>query len=373
MKLFIVINEDCFFLSHRLPLAKAAIEKGYDVTLIAKDTGRKQEVLDAGVKFLDFPVNPTGMSPKQELKTLRWLIKLFRSEWPDVIHLVGLKCMLWGALAGKLTRVPVVINAVSGLGVLFSDENLGVVPRTMLAIQRFSNRRKNAFLIFQNNEDKALLAKYRVMKEDQCRFIKGSGVDLSEYCYTPEPEDGKVIVIYTARMVREKGICDLAGAAGLLKGEYEGTAEFWLCGGLHANPKALKEDEVRAMCDGDYIQWLGFRKDVCDLLKKSHIVAFPSYYREGVPKSLIEASAVGRPIITCDSVGCKDVVEDGVNGFLIQPKDVQDLADRLKQLIDSPALRKSMGFKSREFAERDFSIEGVVEKHMELYKLGEHR
>lgn len=124
------------------------------------------------------------------------------------------------------------------------------------------------------------------------------------------------------------------------------------------------------MCDGDYIQWLGFRSDVCDLLKRCHIVAFPSYYREGVPKSLIEASAIGRPIITCNSVGCKDVVDDGVNGYLIEPKNVQQLAARLKQLIDDKALRMEMGRKSREKAERDFAIEKVVEVHMELYKKG---
>ena len=124
---------------------------------------------------------------------------------------------------------------------------------------------------------------------------------------------------------------------------------------------------MRALCDGKYIQWLGHRTDVRELLMKAHIVAFPSYYREGVPKSLIEASAIGRPIITTNSVGCKDVVEDGVNGFLIPIKNAEALAGRLKQLLDDRELRISMGRKSREFAERDFSIAKVVNTHLEIY------
>lgn len=375
MKLILVVNEERFFLSHRLPLALAAMKQGFDVCLVAKNTGRGQECVDicskyGNFKYIDFPVNPTGMNPIQEMKTLLWLINVIRKERPDVAHLVGLKCMLWGGLASKLVGVPRVINAVSGLGVLFSSEKLGFAARAMLTIMKFSNRKKGARLIFQNNDDKTLFLNHRVMTEDQCVMIKGSGVDLNEYDYTPESAGDKVNVIFTARMVKEKGVCDLVEAAKLLKDDYCGQVEFWLCGGLSSNPKALKEDELKAMCDGNYIQWLGYRSDVKELLKKSHIVAFPSYYREGVPKSLIEASAIGRPIITCNSVGCKDVVVDGENGFLIEPCDVNALVSCLRILIDNKSMREKMGQKSREFAMRDFSIETVVNAHLKLY-LGE--
>ena len=168
-------------------------------------------------------------------------------------------------------------------------------------------------------------------------------------------------------MVKEKGVLTLIEAAELLRKDYEDRVEFWLCGGLSNNPKAIKESELVALCDGKYIQWLGHRTDVRDLLMKSHIVAFPSYYREGVPKSLIEASAIGRPIVTTDSVGCRDVVEDGVNGYLVSPQDAEALADRLRTLFDNKELRIAMGRKSREFAERDFSVEEVVSFHMEIY------
>lgn len=376
MKLFIFINEDRFFLSHRLPLAKEALRVGYDVTLVAKNTGLKDECINScsplgNFKFIDFPINPTGMNLFQEIKTLIWIWKLCKKERPDVVHFVGLKCILWGGLAAKLSNIPVVINAVSGLGVMFSGPKLGVVAKNIFNVIRYSSNRNNVYFIFQNNDDKSLFLRNKVISEDQCRFVKGSGVDLSEFDYSPEPNAGKIKVILSARMVREKGICDLVSAAELLRNDYSDKVEFLLCGGLSSNPKALKKEDLESMCDGSYIKWLGFRSDVKELLRKSHIVAFPSYYREGVPKSLIEASAIGRPIITCNSVGCKDVVEDGVNGFLIEPRDVNTLASKLQILIDNPSLRIEMGKKSREFAVRDFSIERVVSLHMDLYKLGE--
>lgn len=366
-RLFIVVNEDRFFLSHRKDIAVAAVAAGYDVTIVAKDTGRRNEILALGAKYIDLPVNPTGMNIGQELKTFYFLWRLFRKERPDIVHNVGLKQMLWGGLAAKLARVPLLVSAVSGLGVMFSGENLSLYTRAIMQMLRFSHNRKGVAAIFQNGDDRQLFLDHKIVKQEQLYFTKGSGVNLKDFAYTSDPDSEKVNVIFTARMVKEKGMVTLIEAAELLRKEYEDKAEFWLCGGLSNNPQAIKEDELRALCDDKYIKWLGHRTDVRELLMKSHIVAFPSYYREGVPKSLIEASAIGRPIVTTNSVGCKDVVEDGVNGYLIPIKDADALADRLRKLFDSRELRISMGRKSREFAERDFSIEGVVKTHLEIY------
>lgn len=366
-RLFIIVNEDRFFLSHRKDIAISAIAAGYDVTIVAKDTGRKKEILELGAKYIDLPVNPTGKNIFQELQTFQFLFKLFRKEKPDIVHNVGLKQMLWGGLAAKLASVPLMVSAVSGLGVMFSSEKLSLYARGILSVLRFSHNRKGVAAIFQNGEDRKLFLDHGIVKQEQIYFTKGSGVNLQDFAYTPDPNTEKVNIIFTARMVKEKGMETLIEAAELLRKDYENKAEFWLCGGLSNNPKAIKEDELRALCDGKYIQWLGHRTDVRELLMKAHIVAFPSYYREGVPKSLIEASAIGRPIVTTNSVGCKDVVEDGVNGFLIPIKDSMVLADRLKRLIDDKGLRVAMGKKSREFAERDFSIEKVVNTHLEIY------
>lgn len=349
----------------------AALRQGYDVAVVAKDTGRRSEVEALGVRYIDYPVNPTGMNPMQELRSLCFLLRLFLKEKPDVVHNVGLKDMLWGGLAAKLTGVKVVVNAVSGLGVMFSSPKLGLTARIVLALQRFSNSRKNVYEIFQNEDDKALYLKHHVVKEEQCVFIKGSGVDLNEYHYVEPPSDGKIIVLFTARMVKEKGVSDLVEAAEMLRSKYEDKVEFHLCGALSANPKAITEKELRSLCDDKYIRWFGFCRDVDERLRRCHIVAFPSYYREGVPKSLIEATATGRPIITCNSIGCKDVVDDGVNGFLIAPKDTKALAERLEVLINDSDLRRRMGLAGRQKAEREFDIRHVVEEHLKLYAKGE--
>ena len=368
-RLFIVVNEDRFFLSHRKDIAVAAIAEGYEVTVVAKDTGRKEEIIALGAKYIDLPVNPTGMNIGQELKTYRFLKRLFRKEKPDILHNVGLKQMLWGGLAAKLTKVPLLVSAVSGLGVMFSDSKLSLCTRAIMRLLRFSHNRKGTYVIFQNEDDRQLFLDHKVVREEQAYFIKGSGVDLKDFIYTSEPDSEKLNVIFTARMVKEKGVLTIVEAAELLRKDYEDKVEFWLCGGLSNNPQAISREELMALCDGKYIQWLGYRTDVRELLMKSHIVAFPSYYREGLPKSLIEASSIGRPIVTTDSVGCRDVVEDSVNGFIIPIKDAEALADKLRILLDNKDLRVCMGRKSREFAERDFSIDRVISIHMEIYNM----
>ena len=237
----------------------------------------------------------------------------------------------------------------------------------MPPVLRFSHQRRNLLCIFQNDDDKGLYIKNRIIREKQARFIKGSGVDLSQFCYTPEPEEGKLKVILTARMIVEKGIFVLVEAAEMLKDKYRNMVEFQLIGGLDDHPGAITEEQLHAVCDGEYIRWLGYRTDVKALLMQCHVVAFPSYYMEGLPKSLIEANAIGRPIITCNSVGCKDAVKDGYNGFLIPIKDAKALAEKLDMLLSDRALRKRMGRNARSYAEKYFSIADVVKKHLDIY------
>lgn len=366
-KLFIIVNVDWFFLSHRKDIALSAQKAGYDVTIVTKDTGKKSVIEASGLKVIDLPMNRSGQNIIEEVHTCWFLYRLYRHEKPDIVHHVGLKTILWGTLAAKLAKVHGVVNAVSGLGIFFSEENKSLVSKLLPKVLRFSHHRKKLAVIFQNNEDESLFLKNGIVKEEQAFMIKGSGVDLNLYCYTPEPENRKVRVLFTARMIVEKGVFVLVDAALRLKEQYKGKVEFLLCGGLDDNPKAIKEEELKAVCDGEYIQWLGYRTDVLELLKSCHIVAFPSYYKEGLPKSLIEATAVGRPIVTTNSIGCKETVVDGYNGYLIPVKDSDTLAERLKILFEDEGLRRNMGRNSRMLAEKDFSIENVIQKHLEIY------
>lgn len=367
-KLFIIVNHDWFFLSHRKDIALEAKNKGWNVTIVASNTGCFDDIKALGLNVIDLPINATGMNPIEEIKTFVFLWRLYKKECPDVVHHVGLKTILWGGLAAKFAKIKGVVNAVSGLGIIFNEEKLSLVARVILAVLNFSHKRDGIRVIFQNHEDEALFYKYHIASYDKSVFIKGSGVNLDDYTYSPEPESKKVRVMFTARMVVEKGVLILAEAAELLRKEYKDKVEFILCGGLSGNPKALKKEQIEAICDGSYIQWLGHRNDVKILLRQCHIVAFPSYYREGVPKSLIEACASGRPIITTNSIGCKDTVDDGVNGFLIPIKDVEVLAEKLRTLIDDKEKRIEMGRQSRIKAEKEFSLKDVVRKHLNCYE-----
>jgi len=366
--LLMIVNEDRFFLSHRKDIALAAQKEGWNVTIVCKDTGQKQDVEALGLKMIELPINPTGINLRQESKTFLFLLKLYKKHKDAIVHHVGMKLILWGGLAAKLAGIRGVVNAVSGLGVLFPTDHLSLMAKGILYIVRFSHHRKKVKDIFQNEEDKQLFIQNHILSEQDSVFIKGSGIDLRTYTYEPQPSDTVIRILFTARMLKEKGVLVLIEAANLLRKDYEGRVEFLLCGGLSNNPKAIQKTELEQMCDGHYIQWLGFRTDVHELLVKSHILAFPSYYREGVPKSLIEACAVGRPIITTYSIGCKDTVDDGSNGYLIPPQDAAVLAEKLRILIEHPEIREEMGKNGRKKAEREFSIDDVVNRHLAIYR-----
>lgn len=367
-KLFIVVNQDFFFLSHRLPIGLAAKEAGYDVTIISEDTGVSYKIREAGLKTINLPINKTGTNIKEEFVTFLFLYKLFRREKPDIVHLVGLKTMLWGSIACRLTRVKAMISAVCGLGVLFDDKHAqSFMTQIILKVLRITHNKKNLKIIFQNNDDKATFLNAKVINKEQCAFTNGSGINLQNYDYTLEPLEGPIKIIFTARMVEDKGTLVLIDAAKKLESEYKGKVQFLLCGGLDSNPNGITKEVLESLCDGEYIQWLGYRNDVLDLLKQSHIMAFPSWYREGLPKSVIEAEAIGRPVVTTDSVGCRDTVIDGKNGFIIPIKDSDALANALKKLIDNPELRQTMGKNAREFAANRFDIKDVVQIHLDLY------
>lgn len=367
-KLLIVVNVDWFFLSHRKDVALAAQKTGWDVTIVTSDTGKLKDIEAIGLKTVNLPMSRSGMNILQELGTLNFLRKLYKREKPDVIHHVGMKTILWGTLAAKFSKVNGVVNAISGLGGFFAEDNKGLMARVMPKVLKFSHDRKNLLCIFQNNEDKGLYVKNGIIKEEQARYIKGSGVNLKDFCYTPEPTEGKIRVILTARMIVEKGIFILTEAAEKLRSKYEDKVEFLLVGGIDDHPGAITKEQLEAVCDGKYIQWLGYRTDVKELLQSSHIVAFPSYYMEGLPKSLIEADAIGRPVITCNSVGCKETVIDGFNGYLIPTKNVEGLVEKLDILLSDAKLRQEMGKNARKYAEENFSIETVIDRHLSIYQ-----
>lgn len=367
-RLLIIVNEDKFFLSHRKEVAVKALHEGWNVAVVGKNTGLRNDIESLGLEFIEMPVNPTGKKLHQEFKTLRFLYSLYGKERNAVVHHVGLKNMVWGGMAARMRGIDGVVNAVSGLGIIFSDFNPSRLRKILIPVLKWGMAADNVAVIFQNHEDESLFQALGITEKAKVYYIKGSGVDLQQFPPVERKSGRKVRVIFAARMVKDKGVLDLIEAAEMLRPEYEDKVEFVLCGPLSANTFAVPEDELKRRCDGKYITWLGHRNDMPRQFADADIMCFPSYYREGVPKALLDASAAGLPIITCDSIGCRDTVKEGVNGFLVKPKSPAEVAARLRLLIENEDLRREMGRKSRLIAEKDYDIRNVVTKHMDIYK-----
>ena len=368
-KLFFVFSIDYQLISHRRRVVEAAIQNGYHVTVVAQDTGYRKEIESIGCDFIELPINRVGTNIFEELKTLRFLYKLYRKEKPQIVHHVSIKVSLWGGLAARLARVNGVVNAINGLGVFFESGELdSMVKKVFMRIIRFSNHRKNCVTIFQNNDDKGFFVNNHGIKPEQCRMISGSGVDLEEFAYSEVPADLPMKIVFTSRMVKEKGVLDIIEAAKILREKYYDKIQFQLCGLIETSPTAIPSSLLETECDGKYLCYMGHVKNVKQVLTESTIVLLPSYYREGIPKSLIEATSIGRPIVTTDWVGCRETVKDGVNGYIIPIKSPTVLAERLEQIITNPELAKRMGEASRQLAETMFSINTVVDAHLTIYQ-----
>jgi len=372
--LFLIVNVDWFFLSHRLPIALAAQEAGYNVTIITSDSGRIQEIGNHGLKYIKLPLNRASLNPLKELKVVLFLCKLYKKERPIIVHHVGLKLFLYGSIAARIFKIPTV-NAMSGLGYLFSDsQNNNIIKNIIFKniifnILNYFFKSLNAIYIFQNNDDKDLILGYLPSIDKQkCIIIKGSGVDIKDFSYTPEHEGEKTIVLLLSRMLWDKGIKEYISAANLIKHQLNNSTKFLLVGPIdRENPMGISQEELIKFEEKDYIEWVGYKENIKEVIRQSNLVVLPSY-REGLPKSLIEACSIGRAIITTDTPGCRDVVEEGVNGFLVPVKDSELLSKKILQLVNDKKLRSEMGINARIIAERDFSINYVKSEHLLLYK-----
>ncbi len=367
-KLLIVVNVDWFFISHRLCIAEEAIKDSWDVYAIAGDTGRSEEILKTGVKYTPLALSRSGTNFFQEMYAIKKLYKLYKEIKPDVVHHVALKPIVYGSIISKILKIKGALNSFSGLGYVFTDDRKGMAQNIMVKMMRFGFNRKNLLVIFQNNDDYNELKKHKIFsKQNGIIFIKGSGVDLETYSEMPFPNNERVNILFPARMLWDKGILELKKATEILKEEYQDKVTFILAGNVDLGNKAgAPESYLKEWEHKNYVTWIDYQKDMIGVYANSDIVVLPSY-REGMPKSLIEACAIGRPIITTNTVGCKECVDHGKNGLLVALKSGEDLANKLKELIDNQDLRITMGKASRKKAEQEFGLKNVIDKHLKLY------
>lgn len=368
-RILFVVNAPEFFLSHRLPIAVAAHEAGYEVHVASAQGGSVQSIRARG--FTHHPVGfaRSGQNPWVELSTLVSLVRLFQRVRPDLVHLITIKPVLYGGIAARLARVPGVVAAVSGLGTVFlADSGLAKARRWLIAkLYSAALKQKRLAIIFQNPDDRDTLISLGALQLGDARMIRGSGVSLDDYPCLAEREAEKPVVVMAARLLRDKGVFEFVEAARLLR-DRGVNAEMKLIGSADAgNLTSVTETELEQWRKEGIVELIGFRSDIADQYAAANIVCLPSY-REGLPKSLVEAAACGRAVVTSDVPGCRDAITPNETGLLVPVKDSVALADAIQKLVKDPGLRKRMGKAGRDLAEEAFSIEKIVAQHLNIYE-----
>lgn len=363
-----VVNNPAFFLSHRLPLALAARDAGFDVHVATPMAPSVAQVRAHGFTHHAVTLSRSGSNPLRELGSLRELWALFRKVRPDVVHGVTIKPVLYGGIAARLAGVPGYVAAVSGLGFVFLRQDLpGRLVRVVaVALYRLALGHRNSRVIFQNASDRDVLMRAGAVRDGQVVMIRGSGVDLDVYRPQPEPP-GPPVVVLAARLLADKGVREFVQAARLTRGHPSGLR--WVLAGSPdlGNPASITQAELDAWQAEGAVEIVGEQTDIAGLYGRSHIVALPSY-REGLPKSLVEAAACGRAVVTTDVPGCRDAITPDVTGLLVPVRDARALADAVLQLAQDDALRQRLGQAGRELAEQAFDIRMVAQRHLDIYR-----
>lgn len=366
-KILFVVNDDWFFISHRLPIALEAIKRGYNVHVATSQNDKKDYLQSLGITHHVFFLDKSGSNPFFELKTIFSLCRLFRKINPHIVHNITIKPVIYGTLAARLTRVKYVVNAISGLGVIFlSNSFAGKVKRAfVLKLYKFLLVGHNVDVIVQNPDDLRFISNEIGVIESNSLLIKGSGVDIKSFLPTPLPKTERKVV-FIGRMLEDKGVQEFYGAAKKLKPLYP-KVEFILAGDTHHNPSSMSEDTLINWSIEGAVNWIGHQSDVKSLIQSAYLVVLPSY-REGMPKALLEAAACSRPVITTDVPGCRDAIINNKTGILVPVKDTNALAKAIERLINSYNTCEKLSKEGRILAENEFSLESVVSRHIELYE-----
>ena len=368
--LLLVVNDAGFFLSHRLPVAEAAREQGYDVHVATPSSEAVAVIKAHGFDHHAITLSRRGLHPLEEFATFTGLARLFRELRPDIVHNVTIKPVLYGGIAARLVKVPAVVSAISGLGYVFirRGAKAALVRGGVQQAYRWALAHPNSKSIFQNPDDMNTLMKVCRISERQATLIRGSGVDLQQYAYQPEPGSDEPVVLLASRMLWDKGVGLFVEAAKRLR-DSGVAARFVLVGESDpGNPNAVPTEQLQRWQREGGIEWWGRREDMPRVLADCAIFCLPSSYGEGVPKVLIEAAACGRPIVTTDWPGCREVVRHEENGLLVPVGDVSALARALSRLLVDRVKRARMGRRGREIAESEFAVEKVVSQTLAIYE-----
>lgn len=373
MKFVFFANTDWYLYNFRLSTALHLKSLGADVVMVSPPGDFGARFAEHGIRWLRLAMDRASLNPAREALTLRRLVHLLRRERPDLLHSFTVKCAVYGALAARAAKVPAVVNAIAGMGYVFtSDQMKARVLRPMVrTLMRGTLGGGHSRVILQNPDDARAFAASRLVPPDRIRVIRSSGVDTRRFRPAPKPakERQPLRVLFAARLLWEKGVREFVDAADLLRQEGR-DIEFILAGMPDpGNPRSVAPDEVEQWQREGLVTWLGHVDDMPALLQSVDVMALPSYYREGVPKCLIEGAASGLALVTTDLPGCREVVaRHGVDGLHAQPRDARSLAERLARLDDDRELLRRLGERARRKALAEFDERLVIARTVEVYE-----
>lgn len=378
MKIVFLSHVDMNLYLFRLPIMQALVHKGHNVIALCPRGEYFDKFKMHGIEAIHYDIQRSSLNPLKEIMTIRHIAQKLKDIKPDIIQTFTLKPNIYGAFAAKLARIPCIISSVTGLGSFYIQSGMKItILRCVI-----ENLNKIAFyyakaVVFQNNDDMQLYINKNIIKSSKAILIKGSGIDTQKFERKQIPNttiaqykeqlgirNEDIVVLMIARAIVHKGVYEYYKAAEHICHQHDNIRFLFVGDVDEGNIAPIPKEFLHSNM---HVQWLGKRDDVRELLALADIFVLPSY-REGIPRTLLEAGSMELPIVTTHAIGCKDVVSDGVNGFLVPVKDERKLAECITTLAHDTPLRKQQGMQSRKKIIEEFSVESIVSQHLELYK-----
>ena len=365
-KIIYFISEDWVFLNHRFDLAKKIISSGFKLSLITKVSNYKKEIEEKKINVINLKTERGSLNIRKSIKDIYKIFKIYKEIKPDIVHHFGIRQIVHGNIASKLAKIKKSYNSIIGLGSVFVSGNI-LLKVFVLAVLKFALLVKKSYVLVQNQDDFNFFKKNKLSNKN-IFLLPGSGVDTNKFVKTKEPK-GKIIFLFASRILKDKGIVELIEATKKLKSQKKKFEVFIAGSPDYQNKSTISHEQLKNWESLNYIKYLGQVEDMAELYKKIHVGILPSY-REGLPKGLLEAASCGKPIITTDVPGCREIVKNEINGLLVPPKDSHELMKAMKKLILNKSLRISMGKKGRETIKKKFSNLKASKDLIDLYKNG---
>lgn len=369
-KVLFLVPDDITFIIQRLVMAQGAQNAGFDVHVVSEDTGASQQIRDLGFTYHQLDLNRGGLNPFADFWPFIKLIFFLAKEKPDILQCVSIKPVLYGAVAGSVVGLKRIVCLVNGLGYAFEGTGLKgkIVKKIATILYRLAFSNSGIRVIFQNPDDRSFFIKNGLVNENKTLLIRGSGVNMEKFKPTPQPANSVPVILFVGRLLWNKGLKELVEAAQILKDEKLDFTLKIVGGPDHRNPGAVPKEYLEDLHKQGVIDWVGRQTDMPRFYREADIVCLPTQYFEGLPLTLLEAASTGRALVATDMPGCREIVRNGINGFLVATKSAAGLADALRELIKNPNLRKEYGENSATIVKEEFSSDIIQGQLVSVYE-----